>query len=49
MLIRIMSDIHNEFCRDESGRDYLVPELSGDKESLLILAGDIGLLNRKQT
>ena len=49
MLIRIMSDIHNEFCRDESGGDYFVPELDDDKESLLILAGDIGLLNRKQT
>jgi predicted phosphodiesterase len=49
MLIRMMSDIHNEFCRAESGGDYFVPELADDKESLLILAGDIGLLNRKQT
>jgi hypothetical protein len=44
-----MSDIHNEFCRQESGTDYLIPELPDDKESVLILAGDIGLLNRKQT
>jgi hypothetical protein len=49
MLVRIMSDIHNEFCREESGADYLIPELPDDKESILILAGDIGLLNREQT
>jgi DNA repair exonuclease SbcCD nuclease subunit len=49
MLFRIMSDIHNEFCREQTGADYLIPELPDDKESILILAGDIGLLNREQT
>ena len=49
MLIRVMSDIHNEFCHEQSGSDYLVPELDDDKDSILILAGDIGLLNRQQT
>ena len=48
MLIRVMSDIHNEFCHEQSGSDYLVPELDDDKDSTLILAGDIGLLNRNQ-
>ncbi len=49
MLVRIMSDIHNEFVREKSGTDYVVPELADDKASILILAGDIGLLGRKQT
>ncbi|ACD90962.1 metallophosphoesterase [Chlorobium limicola DSM 245] len=49
MLIRIMSDIHNEVCREETGRDYCVPGLADDKDTLLVLAGDIGLLNRTQT
>jgi len=49
MLVRIMSDIHNEFVRQESGSDYFVPELADDKASILILAGDIGLLSRKPT
>ena len=49
MQIRVMSDIHNEFCHEASGRDYLIPELKTDRESLLILAGDIGLLSRKHT
>ena len=49
MLFRVMSDIHNEFCQEESGEDWVVPELAGDKESTLILAGDIGLLSKKQT
>jgi len=49
MLFRVMSDIHNEFCREESSEDWKVPELAEDKESVLILAGDIGLLSRKQT
>lgn len=49
MLVRIISDIHNEFHREKSGLDYHVPELPDDKESILILAGDIGLLNREQT
>ena len=44
-----MSDIHNEFCREESSEDWQVPELAEDNESVLILAGDIGLLSRKQT
>ena len=49
MLVRIISDIHNEFCREVSGTDYLIPKLPDDEDSLLILAGDIGLLNRKET
>ncbi|WP_235670369.1 hypothetical protein [Prosthecochloris vibrioformis] len=48
MLFRVMSDIHNEFCREESSEDWQVPELAEDNESVLILAGDIGLLSRKQ-
>ena len=36
MLIRVMSDIHNEFCHEQSGSDYLVPELDDDKDSILI-------------
>jgi len=49
MLFRVMSDIHNEFCREESGEDRAVPILAGDRKSTLILAGDIGLLCKKQT
>ncbi len=49
MLFRVMSDIHNEFCREESSENWQVPELAEDNESVLILAGDIGLLSRKQT
>jgi DNA repair exonuclease SbcCD nuclease subunit len=49
MLIRVLSDIHNEYYLGEYGRDYVIPELQSDKDSLLILAGDIGLLNREHT
>jgi DNA repair exonuclease SbcCD nuclease subunit len=49
MLFRVMSDIHNEFCREESVEDWAVPILAGDRKSTLILAGDIGLLCKKQT
>lgn len=49
MLFRVMSDIHNEFCREENGLDYRIPALAEDKGSILVLAGDIGLLSKKQT
>jgi DNA repair exonuclease SbcCD nuclease subunit len=49
MLFRVMSDIHNEFYLEINGEDYHIPELENDSDSILILAGDIGLLNRKQT
>ncbi|TCD47205.1 metallophosphoesterase [Chlorobium sp. N1] len=49
MRLRIMSDIHNEFHRESYGEDYRVPELPEDGESMLILAGDIGQLNRTRT
>lgn len=49
MLFRVMSDIHNEFSHEESGRDYRVPELADDRKSILILAGDTGVLSRKRT
>lgn len=35
MLVRIMSDVHLEFG------DYVVPEMLGDKDTVLVLAGDI--------
>jgi len=47
MQIRVLSDIHNEFYFCKYGCDYVLPELESDKDSLLILAGDIGLLNRE--
>ena len=40
MLIRVLSEIHNEFYFGEYGRNYVIPELESDKDSLLILAGD---------
>lgn len=45
MLIRVMSDLHLEF----SQCDMEVPELNTDKETVLILAGDIGLAKRPTT
>lgn len=47
MKFRILSDIHNEFHKSELlpyGKDYMIPELPNDKETTLILAGDIGQL-----
>lgn len=49
MIVRMMSDIHNEFHIGENGSDYSVPEMADDKKSILILAGDIGLLSLQQT
>lgn len=40
MRIRPMSDIHLEFA------DYTVPPLPHDKETVLVLAGDIGLVHK---
>lgn len=45
MLIRPVSDLHLEFSQ---GNMYL-PELSTDKNTVLILAGDIGLVKKKYT
>lgn len=41
MLLRIMSDIHLEFS------DFKIPDLPEDKDAVLILAGDIGLVHKK--
>lgn len=41
MKLRIFSDIHNEFHRDDHGTHYHIPEMSSDPETILILAGDI--------
>jgi len=41
MKLRICSDLHLEFA------DYEVPALEGDKETVLVLAGDIGLVHKK--
>ena len=40
MKIRIASDIHLEFA------DYTVPALDGDQETMLVLAGDVGLVHK---
>jgi len=45
--IRVMSDLHLEF---QNGPDqFVVPELPDDKDTVLILAGDIGLARRPTT
>lgn len=41
MKLRIMSDIHLEFS------DFTIPDLPEDKDTVLILAGDIGLVHKK--
>lgn len=43
MKIRVMSDLHLEMG------DYEPPEMPGDDETVLILAGDIGLLEKPYT
>lgn len=45
MKLRIMSDLHLEFSQGQMD----VPELPDDKETVLILAGDIGLGKRPTT
>lgn len=40
MLLRIMSDIHLEFS------DFKIPDLDTDRETVLILAGDIGVVHK---
>lgn len=40
MLLRVASDIHLEF------EDYKIPDLDADRETVLILAGDIGLVHK---
>jgi Calcineurin-like phosphoesterase len=40
MLLRIMSDIHLEFS------DFKIPDLDTDRETVLVLAGDIGLVHK---
>lgn len=39
---RICSDLHSEFWRGENLWPIVLPELDTDKDSILILAGDIG-------
>ena len=45
MLVRIMSDIHLEF----SEGNMHVPELATDKDTVLVLAGDVGLASKPHT
>lgn len=40
MRLRIFSDLHLEFS------DFNVPDLEGDKDTVLVLAGDIGLVHK---
>lgn len=40
MRIRIMSDVHLEFA------DFKIPNLEHDRETVLVLAGDIGLVHK---
>jgi hypothetical protein len=49
MLFRILSDIHNEVLQGTTRQDYSVPPLDTDPETVLILAGDIGVLTREHT
>ena len=49
MKFRILSDIHNEFIVESYGSDYDIEPLPDDKESVLILAGDVGLLSKQRT
>lgn len=47
MKIRIISDIHLEFMKvDEIDVPLILPVLPDDKETVLILAGDIGLIKK---
>ena len=45
MLIRVMSDLHLEFSQG----NMHVPELPDDAKTVLILAGDIGLVKKTHT
>lgn len=40
MFLRVMSDIHTEFS------EFEVPHLANDKQTVLVLAGDIGLVHK---
>lgn len=44
MKIRIASDLHNEFKLWEGYENFAFPPLPDDKETVLVLAGDIGSL-----
>ncbi len=48
MKFRIASDLHLEF-RNNYLDQYTLPTLEGDKETILLLAGDIGLLGDPRT
>lgn len=43
-LFRIASDLHSEFWRGENLWPELLPPLESDKDSFLLLAGDIGTI-----
>lgn len=46
MKLRICSDIHSEFWDDVKGMGQIVlPEMEGDADSTLILAGDVGSMH----
>jgi len=46
MYIRLFSDIHNEFRREEGEEPYPIPELPTDPQTVLVLAGDIDTKGR---
>ena len=48
MKFRVVSDLHLEFRHDYLNR-YTLPSLPEDKETMLLLAGDIGLLGEPRT
>lgn len=49
MKIRITSDLHNEFPLWGGYENFPFPPLPDDKETVLVLAGDIGLLANPRT
>lgn len=51
MKLRICSDLHTEFYRTSNAEELnsIIPDLPDDKETILIIAGDIGLAHIKLT
>jgi len=47
--IRIASDLHLEFFKSAPSSEYILPHLDTDKETVLVLAGDIGLATKPHT
>ena len=46
MKIRILSDIHNDHYQQEYGKDFELPVLKDEKDTILIIAGDLCELSR---